>query len=176
MVRYWVVRMRLENSEGNLLDCEVGKNNNFVGIRWLGVGDLTGYTTKEKLKILKEKFYSACKPEKSGTLNNWVSHVNSFINRIKEENNDIVFLPIYPKQDPEGYFKKYLIGKIISEPYYVKEPQDACVDNRRKVEWLIEVPKKRLSARLNKSLESPHTVYNIDKHKREIQTLLEGKS
>jgi len=170
MVRYWVVRMTLGDPVSNIFDGEVGMKKNFVGIRWEKLGDLTGYTTKEGLKTLRGKAKEAYKNETSGTLNNWMSHINSFVNRIKE--NDIVFLPIYPEHDPK--LKEYRVGRVRNRPpYYIKAPTDkAIVTNRRDVDWLTRIPKKRLSVRLNKSLESPHTVYNIDKHKNEILTLL----
>jgi predicted Mrr-cat superfamily restriction endonuclease len=171
MVRYWVVRMTLGDPESNIFDGEVGIKENFVGIRWEKLGDLTGYTTKEGLKTLRDKAKKAYKNETSGTLNNWMSHINSFINRMKE--NDIVFLPIYPNHDPK--LREYCVGKIGSAPYF-RDDDKACVTNRRDVKWLITLPKGKLSVRLNKSLESPHSVYNIDKHEKEIQKLLVGKS
>lgn len=168
MVRFWVVRMTIESLENNALDWEIGKNKNFIGIGGKKIGDLTSYTTKEGLKTLKNKLNDFYKPKTVGTLNNWVSHYNSFINRIKED--DIVFLPIYPEHDVI-YWKKYLVGKVKSRTYYKKENQDnARATLRRDVEWMKEIT--QLSDRLQKSLESPHTVYNIDKHKREIQTFL----
>lgn len=170
MVRYWVVRMTMNSLDSTSLDWEIGKNKNFVGIGSSRAGDLIGYTTKEELRGKLNKAY---KPETSGTLNNWVSHYISFINRI--ERNDIVVLPIYPEHAPD--FKKYIVGIVRTPPYYIKEPQDnARAAIRRDVVWLIEMPKEKFSDRLNKSLESPHKVYNIDKHEREIKALLKGKS
>jgi predicted Mrr-cat superfamily restriction endonuclease len=169
MVRYWVVRMSMKSDDNTSLDWEIGKKNNFVGIGWSRAGDLTN-CTKEELRN-KLRVY---KPKTSGTLNNWVSHIYSFVNRI--EGNDIVFVPIY--DTPDGYIKKYLIGKVAlstqlrHQPYFDEKSTGGACDLRRDVKWLDEITIDRLSPRLKKSLESPHTVYNIDKYENEIKALL----
>jgi hypothetical protein len=56
MVRYWVVRMTMESEQDDdLEDWEITKSNNFVGIGWSAMGDLTKFS-KENIDRLKEKY------------------------------------------------------------------------------------------------------------------------
>lgn len=180
MVNYWVVRMTNTGEDEDILDWKIGQQGNFVGIGWSrswSIGDLTVFSEDDKER-LKEKLENDdnrkeyCTEHPRASIN-WVSYILSFVNRI--EVGDVVVLPIYPEYD-EIYEIRYLIGKIKGHAYYVENPQDkANAKTRRDVDWFANVPRERLSAQLKKSLESSGTVYNIDKHEEEIETLLKGE-
>ncbi len=181
MVRYWVVRMTCELEEDDDLedykipknycfdieDWEIAKSNNFVGIGWSAMGDITKFSEENKDRLIEKYENTYNEPPKKSD----VSQILRFVQDIKV--GHIVVLPAYP--DDEGGII-YLIGKIKSPAYYAKKPCDKAYSRvRRDVDWIISVQRARISEPFKNSLNGQLTVYNIDKHKEEIELLISGK-
>lgn len=182
MLRYWVVRMNCELEEDDDLedyeipknycfdskDWEIAKSKSFVGIGWSAMGDLTKFSEENKDKLI-EKYENTYKepPKKTD-----VSQILRFVHDIKV--GHIIILPTYPEDEENIIF--YLIGKIKSPAYYAKKPSDKAYTRvRRDVEWIKSVQRDRFSEPLKNSLNGQLTVYNIDKHKEEIELIISGK-
>jgi len=181
MLRYWVVRMTCELEDDDDLedyeipknycfdsqDWEIGKSESFVGIGWSAMGDLTKFSDENKDRLI-EKYENTY--DESPNISD-VSQILRFVHDIKDEH--IVILPTYP-EDEEDII--YLIGMIKSPAYYAKKPRDnAYTRIRRDVEWIKSVQRDKFSEPLKNSLYGQLTVYNIDKHKEEIELIISGK-
>ncbi len=108
--------------------------------------------------------YPELRKDEIGTMSRFVYDISK---------DDIVILPTYP----EDFDIVYLIGRIKSyDTYYEENPQDKAYEKtRRKVKWLSSAPRKMFSERLQASLNTEHTVYNIDKHANEINAWILGR-
>jgi len=166
MVRYWVVRMTdaLFEEIYGIEDWEIAQKNNFVGIAW-SINPIK--FSEENKEIFIERFENIYSqpPGKHD-----ISEMLRFVHDIKID--DIVILPTNPD---EGII--YFIGKVKSHAYYLKKIVDkAASRTRRNVEWITSVPRKSLSSEpLKNSLHAQLTVFNIDKHEKEIEALISGK-
>ncbi len=172
MTRYWVVRMTMYDDESDPFefDYEIAQNNNFIGIGWRDMGDLTRFSEEDRGR-LKEELKITYPDESKGKIGQHAGEIIRFVdNNEGIDVEDIVILPTYTEDDTV-----YLIGKIKSSAYYMEKPQDkAHVRMRRDVEWIMRIPKDRLSTKFKQGLMGHHAVYEIDKHEEEIQALLNG--
>ncbi len=67
----------------------------------------------------------------------------------------------------------YLVGKVISEYYYVPSGE---LSHRRKVEWFEQtLPREMMSQELKNSSGSVGTVCNLTKYTEELKSLIQGK-
>lgn len=178
MVRFWVVRMTcgLEDDDDledydlpknycfDTEDWEIAKINNFVGIGWSAIGDITKFSEENKDRLIEKYETTYDEPPKKSD----ISQILRFVHDIKV--GHIVILPIYP-EDEECII--YLMGKIKSHAYYAKKPHDKAYTRvRRDVEWIKSVPRNNLSEPLKNSLNGHLTVFNIDVHEEEIKAKL----
>lgn len=169
MLRYWVVRMTCKSKEDyDLKDWEIAKSKSFVGICWPAMGDLTKFSEENKDRLIeKYKNTYGAPPKKTDA-----SQILRFVHDIKV--GHIIILPTKP-EDEENIII-YLIGKIKSPAYYAKKPRDKAYTRvRRDVEWIKSVQRDSFSEPLKNSLTGQLTVYNIDKHKEEIELMISGK-
>ncbi|MBC2708753.1 MAG: hypothetical protein HF975_15055 [ANME-2 cluster archaeon] len=147
--------MQIEDEES----WDIGEANGFVGIGWAKINP-TKYSKEDKELLIEEykrKYKESPNKDEIGTM---LRFVNDII-----EGEDFVILPTFP----ENLGEYYLIGKVKTRAYYEKIPKDGAYERtRRKVEWLNDVPRELLSESFRHSLNAHQTVFNIDKHRREI--------
>ncbi len=160
--RYWVVRAYVDSDDSDKVDWDICRDNNFVAIGWDWAGNLI--EASKDIELLKEKLGYKSKYKTA----NVVHQILRFINEIKK--GDIVILPTYPEGDIV-----YYIGEVVSDAYYDENPSDGAYSKtRRKVRWLARVNRDDISEKLKRSLYGQMTVFNIDKHKAEIEKLIEA--
>lgn len=141
------------------------RDRNLVAVGWNKLGDLTGrkLSKKELVKIITD-----LEPElKEGQVRMSANQFYKFMTKISAGDYVISY-------DPN--LRKYLIGKIKSEHLYKEK---ICIDypNYRKVEWLAEIDRDRLSTSTKNTLGAISTLFEIrNSAKREILGLLEGKA
>lgn len=159
MARFWVVRMQIEDEES----WDIGEANGFVGIGWAKINP-TKYSKEDKELLIEEykrKYKESPNKDEIGTM-------LRFVNDITEE-EDFVILPTFP----ENLGEYYSIGKVKTRAYYEKIPKDGAYERtRREVKWLSGVPREYLSESFRHSLNAHQTVFNIDKHRKEIISYL----
>ncbi len=170
--RYWVVRAKFlegayTDDEDNEDDWKICRDNNFVAIGWSKIGDLTKFSYNN-VELLKQKLKENWSNTNKYRLSNWTGQILRFVNEI--EKGDVVILPTYPQ---EGLII-YYIGEVLSDAYYVENPSDeAYSKTRRDVKWLAKISRDDISEKLRRSLFGQMTVFNIDKHKAEIEKIIE---
>ncbi|MCG7847896.1 MAG: hypothetical protein MIO93_01775 [ANME-2 cluster archaeon] len=144
---------------------KTGQNEGFVGIGWSDLGDMTDFSENDKdalVEKLKETYKNYSDKKKAITA---ASTILRFLHHI--DIHDFVILPTYPK---EGIV--YLIGRV-KKPAKYNEKHELMTRN---VEWIKKVPRERLSNQLKKSLNGRLTIFNVDKHEKEIELYIKGKN
>lgn len=139
------------------------EEKSLVAIGWAGMGNLSGLTTRQEVK----KRYREAYPEDSDAKVN----VNSgqmfrFINEMKKV--DLVLT--YNKSSRE-----VLIGQIIGD--YEWSPKDApeYYPHVRRVKWEGKVSRDYFSTPARNTLGSSLTVFSLDEHITEVESLLKGE-
>jgi len=159
MARFWVVRMQIKDEES----WDIGEADGFVGIGWPKINP-TKYSKEDKELLIEEykrKYKKSPKKDVIGTILRFVIDIT--------EKEDFIILPTFP----ENLGEYYSIGKVTEKAYYENIPKDGAYERtRRKVEWLSRVPREYLSESFRHSLNAHQTVFNIDKHRKEIISYL----
>ena len=124
--------------------------------------DLSKYKNGEDMKKAIEKTW---KYSKMQVASQW-SQLNRFIYEM--QNGDLVISPVWDAT--------YLVWEVW-EYFYEQNPIDGCpFQYRRKVKRSESVLRKQdMSANLSFGLGSALTIYSLNKHRNEIQSLIEGK-
>ncbi len=165
MVRYWTVRMRPDiDTDPDDDFWETGQNEGFVGIGWSDLGDMTRFSEKDKDALIEElketyPYYSDKKAAiAASTILRFLHHIDF---------HDFVIMPTYPKKSIV-----YLIGRVKKPAKYNKKYEVMT----RNVEWIKRVLREGFSEHLKKSLNGRLTIFNIDKHGKEIGLLAKRKN
>ena len=138
------------------------KDNKVVAIGWNEVGDLTKLSNS---KEIKERVKEAYPEEKEGSIAMSASQISKFRFDFKIGDSVITYNP----QE-----RKYLVGEIIGEYEYNKKL--IKYPNIRKVKWLGEIERDRLSTPTKNTLGAISTIFELsDDAKNEILNLLQGK-
>ena len=148
------------------LYAEAGRLNGFVAIGWEKLNDLSSIleekSEEKALDELKELYRDIYPEDSEVTVGLNCSQILTFI--LKMNRGDIVITP------SNG---SVFIGEIISDYYYEDPPAGECKHkNRRKVKWKMEVERSDLPERMKSSLFAWQTVFSMDKHSYEIDSVL----
>lgn len=156
--KMWMVRA----GEGAYLIDDF-KEKNVVAVGWGELKDLSQVKTPDELKILVKEKYPDYKP---GQLTMSAAQISKFRFDLKVGDNVLSY-------DPNR--RVYLVGEIISE--YKFEPGVLEDYNHiKKVKWLGEVDRDRLSTTTKNTLGAISTIFEIgEDSSREIMMLLQGK-
>jgi len=145
---------------------EFAKKGDYIAIGWNELGNLNwlikGHPSELKTRL--SKIYK--KVYRSKISGNAIGQIMRFIREIKKD--DIVLLP-------NPITRTVLIGKVVGN-YGFEKSKDGCrYRNRKKVKWLKEVERDKLSQPLKKSLSSMLTIFSISGYDKEISNLIAGK-
>jgi restriction system protein len=161
--RYWAVRL----GEGGKFVKEA-KKNNYIAIGWNDLGELDYLTQKDadpqsiekRLEKDLRRTYQQDSPISIGITKGMIWN---FVREMKEE--DIVLVPA-----PN---RKVLVGKVAG-PYVYKENWggECHYRRRRAIEWIKEFDRDDLPEEVKSSLNAWLTIFNVDKHRGEIEGLL----
>jgi len=153
----WMVRA----GEGAFL-IEDFKKNNCVAIGWNELGDISEIKRKDKIKNLIEK---AEKYKKKSQIAVAAGQIGRFLLDFKKEDYAVTY-------DPNN--RVYLVGEIQSD--YEYNTKITNYHHVRRVKWLGEVSRDKLTVQTKNSLGAISTIFEIkDNAKREILEVLEGK-
>lgn len=141
------------------------KKKNVVAIGWMELGNLTkkSINKNDLINLTKEKYPDA----REGQIVMSASQFYKFIKDIKIDDYVLTYNP----ND-----RKYLIAKVKSDWQYEK---DFCGDypNYRKVEWIGDIDRDKLSISTKNTLGAISTLFEIrNSAKQEILSLLTGKA
>jgi len=138
------------------------KENKVVAIGWNEVGNLTKLSNS---KEIKEHVKEAYPEEKVGSIAMSASQISKFRFDFKIGDNVITYNP----QE-----RKYLVGEIIGNYEYNKKIMEYY--NIRKVKWLGEIERDKISTPSKNTLGAISTIFELsDNAKNEILNLLQGK-
>ena len=153
----WMVRA----GEGACLFDEF-QSKKLVAIGWNETGDLSNLSTSEEIKqIVKEKYPNY----KSGKLNISASQISRFRFNFEKGDNVITY-------DPKK--RIYLVGEIVND--YEYNTKLCEYPHIRRVKWLGEVPRDKLSTSTKNTLGAISTLFKLSEDaEEEIIKLLEGK-
>jgi len=140
MKQTWMIR-----AEGGSL-IEMFLTKGIAAIGWSKVNSLSGLTKEQLLKNIE----NAWPKKKQGTNRNIVSVLYRFVNEIKISDNVITY-------DPSK--RTYHIGSFISD--YTYDTSLGEWPNYRKVKWLTEISRDRLSVNSKNVLGSTLTLFNV---------------
>lgn len=140
------------------------RDEGVVAIGWSEVGDMTPYTTPEELRTAIERSYPNWSKPKVGAS---LSQLKQF--RILMEPGDYVCTPVKATRE-------VMIGKITGPFRYQPEGGKDRYLNNREVEWLKTVRREAFSKAAKGSLGALMTVYSLQPHLAEIESILEGKT
>jgi len=154
----WMVRA---GEDGFLF--EEFKNKQLIAIGWVDLGDLSKATPTSDLK----KMVRQARPErKEGYFAIAASQIHRFLFEFKKGDKVVTY-------NPEE--RKYLVGEIVSDYEYNKELCE--YPNIRRVKWLGEVPRDKLSVSTKNTLGAISTIFEVSgDEEAEIETLLKGKT
>lgn len=153
---FWMVRA----GEGAFLFQDF-KKQSIVAIGWWEVGDLTKISN---LKELKEKVRAAYPEQKEGYYNITASQISRFRFDFKPSDYVITYNP----QE-----RKYLVGEITGDYEFTKTIPD--YSNIRKVKWLGEIERDKLSTATKYTLGAISTIFDVGNDaSTEILNLLQG--
>lgn len=139
------------------------KEKNVIAIGWKSVGNLTNVKDQAKIKELVSEAYSEEKPGKIAISAGQVSRF-----RFDFKPGDYVIT--YNPQD-----RKYLVGEITGE-YEYNTKLIGDYPNIRKVKWIEEIDRDRLSTSTKNTLGAISTIFDVGADARnEILNLLHGK-
>lgn len=162
MTKFWGVRVGPGGQYA-----EAARKGGFVAIEWHELGDLTWYATAPDEDPAWEKLFGLYTDayEVSGVRASvGAGQVARFARDIKV--GDVILTP----NTPQGLV---YVGRVTSPFLFVESPKDGCpYRQRRKVEWLLDVPRKGLPQPLLNSLGSLSTVYSLQKAADYVRALL----
>lgn len=139
------------------------KNNGIIAIGWHEIGDLSKISNKNELKDLLKAAYPK---QREGNIAISAGQVGRFRFEFKIGDNVISYNP----QE-----RRYLIGEIVGEYEYAQLIPD--FPNVRKVKWLGEIDRDKLSTKSKLSLGSISTIFEVGKDvKEEIMDFLQCKT
>jgi restriction system protein len=138
------------------------KKKKIVAIGWDKLGDLTNIKRKGKIKELVEQNYNYLKKSQ---INSAAGQINRFLFDFKERDSVLTYDPIN---------RVYLVGEIDSN--YKYDPKLCKYPHIRKVKWLGEVNRDKLSTSTRNTLGAISTVFEINEIAAgEILKISEGK-
>ena len=138
------------------------KEHKVIAIGWNEVGNLTKLSNHTEIKERVKKAYPE---EKEGSIAMSASQVSKF--RFDFQIGD--FTITYNTQE-----RKYLVGEIIGKYEYNNKPIE--YPNIRKVKWLGEIERDKLTTPTKNTLGAISTIFELNEEaKNEIINLLEGK-
>lgn len=154
----WMVRA----GEGAFLIDDF-RQKNYVAIGWNDLPDLSKITDREQIRALVEEkcdYYT-----KKSQINMAVAQISKFV--FDFQKNDYVI-----SYDPNK--RVYLVGEITSDYEYTQKMGDYY--HIRRVKWLGEVSRDKLSPQTRNTLGAISTIFQISENgTREILRSLEGK-
>lgn len=138
------------------------RKKKYVAIGWNKLGDISNIKNKDKLKELVESKYNYTKKSQLSTA---AGQISRFLFEFKQ--GDYVL-----SYDPSK--RVYLVGQIDTDYNYNKELSE--YHHIRKVNWLGEVERDKLSTSTRNTLGAISTIFEInDIAQKEIISVLEGK-
>lgn len=153
----WMVRA---GQDAQLIDDF--KNNSYIAIGWNKLSDLKTVPHREAIKKLLEDTYNYAKKSQTNIA---ASQISRFLLDFKK--GDYVL-----SYDPNN--RVYLVGEIQSD--YEYNDKLSKYHNVRRVKWLGEVARDKLSTSTRNTLGAISTIFQInDKAAAEIIGVLEGK-
>ena len=156
--KMWMVRA----GEGSIKFYDF-KKKSVIAIGWGDIGNLTNVKDQSKIKELVSEVYSE---EKPGTIAISAGQVSRF--RLDFKPGDHVIT--YNSQE-----RRYLVGEITGEYEYDRKLIEDY-PNIRKVKWIEEIDRDRLSTSTKNTLGAITTIFHVgDDAKEEILNLLHGK-
>jgi restriction system protein len=138
------------------------RKKNFVSIGWNELGDVSGIKRRDEIKKLVEEinYYS-----KKSQVNIAAGQISRFLFDFEKGDYAVTY-------DPTN--RVYLVGEIQSDYEYNEKISEYY--HVRKVKWLGEVKRDKLSTKTKNSLGAISTIFQIkDRARKEILDLLEGK-
>src|SRR5665213_1967244 len=157
MKNIWMIRA----GEGGYLSEEFAKG--FVAIGWPDLGDLSGQSDLEKIKILYRKAYPK---DKSGKIANAAAMIHKFCNVIQKGDTVISY---------DRNSREYRVGEISSD-YFFKQGVVSDSPHVRKVNWKYEVSRDSLNLNTRNSLGGIQTLFSINPEAwAEIERAMQGK-
>jgi restriction system protein len=138
------------------------KRKNLVAIGWNELGDISKVDSRDKIKeLVKEK----CGYTKKSAINIVAGQISRFLMDFKKGDYVVSY-------DPNA--RVYLVGEIEGEYEYNPELRD--FHQTRKVKWLGEVGRDKLSTSTRNTLGAISTIFQVSEiAAREIIGILEGK-
>lgn len=161
-MRYWGVRVGPGGQYA-----EVARKGGFVAIEWHKLGDLSWLASAKDgaeagAKLLKEHEAVYAMSGMKAAIS--AGQVRRFVREIAA--GDLVLLPHAAKG-------LVYVGRVEGGFQYVADPDDGCpYRQRRRVEWLRDLPRKELPPALLNSLGSLVTVFNLDNRAVEVEAAL----
>jgi len=157
--RFWMVRAGFKNALAN----DVEKHN-AVAIGWPELGDLSRFNTFDDLRTAYRMLYPNDNAQR-------ISVMATQLYRFAQEINidDYVITSAITSVAP---LKTFLVGEIEGEYQHDPTKFSAEYPHTRKVKWLGEVQRDKLTRGAQRSLGSILTVFNVDKHSEDILRLL----
>lgn len=151
---YWVVRA----SDGLYTSQFV--NGSFIGIGWEEIGN--------PLLLTDEQIREGCLELYGGNRFAAGQGVGMILRFVRElVIGDIVMTPDYPHD-------AILVGRVVSDPYYIATTDDACpYMTRRQVEWFSSILRNDIKSPLRQGLQSSLTIFNLDKYREQLERLLD---
>ena len=138
------------------------RKNNYVAIGWNKIGDIGRISSREKIKGMLQEKYSY---EKRNELNIDAGQISRFLFDFKK--GDYVL-----SYDPTN--RQYLVGEIESDYEYNDKLSE--YHHVRRVKWLGEVSRDKLSIAPRNTLGAISTIFRINETAaKEIMGILEGK-
>ena len=138
------------------------RSKSYVAIGWNKIGDISGIKRKDNIKKLVEKagYY-----KKKIQINVAAGQIGRFLLDFKKGDYVVSY-------DPTN--RVYLVGEIQSDYEFNKKISE--YHHVRRVKWLGEVKRDKLSSKTKNSLGAISTIFQIkNRAKKEILEVLEGK-
>lgn len=153
----WMVRA----GEGGFLFDEF-RSKNIVAIGWNETGDLTQFSASDSIRQIVREKYPQYRPGKVTTT---AGQISRFVSDFKKGDKVITYNPEY---------RIYLVGDITDDYEYDTKLSEYF--HIRKVNWLGQVPRDRLSTPSKNTLGAICTIFKLNEDvQKEINKLLEGK-
>ena len=156
---YYLVRV----GEGSKYIKEA-KKGSYIAIGWNEIPDLNNFKNLDQIKsALKNTTYNYTATQ----LAIQAGQIYRFSFEMKS--GDTILSPL-----GEG---QYLVGKV-GNYYFEDSPKDECIyKHRRKVGWLEKtLNKEDMSSNLSYSLGATLTIFSLNKHSTEIESLITGEA
>jgi len=138
------------------------RSKNYVSIGWNRIGDISGIKRKDSIKKLVEQagYY-----KKKIQINVAAGQIGRFLLDFKKGDYVVSY-------DPTN--RVYLVGEIQSDYEFNKKISE--YHHVRRVKWLGEVKRDKLSSKTKNSLGAISTIFQIkNRAKKEVLEVLEGK-